>query len=125
MVFPKRRPSGCARRSASFAAVIPWNAPHQVALVKLYPALLAGCTAILKLAPETALSGQFLGELFAEAGVPEGVVSILVADREVSEHLVSHPGVDKIGFHRVERRRQAHRPHRQRPARPLQPGARR
>ncbi|WP_430441154.1 aldehyde dehydrogenase [Shinella sp.] len=80
------------------AAVIPWNAPHQVALVKLYPALLAGCTAILKLAPETALSGQFLGELFAEAGVPEGVVSILVADREVSEHLVSHPGVDKIGF---------------------------
>ena len=80
------------------AAVIPWNAPHQVALAKLYPALLAGCTAILKLAPETALSGQFLGELFTEAGVPEGVVSILVADREVSEYLVSHPGVDKIGF---------------------------
>lgn len=80
------------------AAVIPWNAPHQVALVKLYPALLAGCTVILKLAPETALSGQFLGELFAEAGVPEGVLSILVADRDVSEYLVSHAGVDKIGF---------------------------
>ncbi len=80
------------------AAIIPWNAPHQVALAKLFPALLAGCTAILKLAPETALDGQYLGELFAEAGLPEGVLSILVADREVSEHLVIHPGVDKIGF---------------------------
>lgn len=80
------------------AAVIPWNAPHQVALGKLYPALLAGCTVILKLAPETAVSGQFLGELFTEAGIPEGVVSILVAERDVSEYLVSHPGIDKIGF---------------------------
>lgn len=80
------------------AAIIPWNAPHQVALAKLYPALLAGCTIILKIAPETALDGQYLGELFTQAGVPEGVVSILAADREVSEHLVTHPSVDKIGF---------------------------
>lgn len=80
------------------AAIVPWNAPHQSALVKLFPALLAGCPVILKLAPETALSGQFLGELFAEAGLPEGVLSILAADREVSEYLVSHPGVDKIAF---------------------------
>lgn len=80
------------------AAIIPWNAPHQVALAKLYPALIAGCTVILKLAEETALDGQFLGELFSAAGVPEGVVSILAADKEVSEHLVTHPGVDKIGF---------------------------
>lgn len=80
------------------AAIIPWNAPHQVALAKLFPALLAGCTVILKLAPETALDGQFLGEIFAEAGLPEGVLSILVADREISEHLVRHTGIDKIGF---------------------------
>ncbi|QKC98516.1 aldehyde dehydrogenase [Mesorhizobium sp. NZP2298] len=80
------------------AAVIPWNAPHQVALAKLFPALLAGCTVILKLAPETAIDGQYLGELFNEAGLPEGVLSILVAHREVSEYLVTHPGVDKIGF---------------------------
>ncbi|MBL8585028.1 MAG: aldehyde dehydrogenase [Rhizobiaceae bacterium] len=80
------------------AAVIPWNAPHQVALAKLFPALLAGCTVILKLAPETAIDGQYLGELFDEAGLPEGVLSILVAHRDVSEHLVTHPGVDKIGF---------------------------
>jgi acyl-CoA reductase-like NAD-dependent aldehyde dehydrogenase len=80
------------------AAVIPWNAPHQSALVKLFPALLAGCTVILKLAPETALDGQVFGELFAEAGLPEGVLSIFAADREVSEYLVSHPGVDKVAF---------------------------
>lgn len=80
------------------AAIIPWNAPHQSALVKLFPALLAGCTVILKLSPETGLDGHFLGELFAEAGVPKGVISILTADREVSEYLVGHPGVDKIAF---------------------------
>lgn len=80
------------------AAIIPWNAPHQVALGKLYPALIAGCTVVLKLAEETALDGQFLGELFTEAGLPEGVLSILAADKDTSEHLVTHPEVDKIGF---------------------------
>lgn len=80
------------------AAIIPWNAPHQVALGKLYPALIAGCTVILKLAEETAVDGQFLGEMFAEAGLPEGVFSVLAADKETSEHLVMHPGIDKIGF---------------------------
>src|SRR5947209_16454344 len=51
------------------AAVIPWNAPQQSATVKLIPALLAACSVVLKLAPETVLDGQMLGELFAEAGV--------------------------------------------------------
>lgn len=58
----RREPSGVV------AAVIPWNAPHQSALVKLFPALLAGCTVVLKLAVETALDGQLLGELFNQAG---------------------------------------------------------
>jgi aldehyde dehydrogenase (NAD+) len=80
------------------AAIIPWNAPHQSALVKLFPALLAGCTVILKVSPETALDGHALGEVFVEAGLPEGVLSILAADREVSEYLVKHPNVDKIAF---------------------------
>lgn len=80
------------------AAIIPWNAPQQSALVKLFPALLAGCSVILKTALETPLDGHRLGELFSEAGVPEGVVSILTADRDVSEYLVRHPGVDKIAF---------------------------
>lgn len=80
------------------AAIIPWNAPHQSALAKLFPALLAGCSVILKLAPETAIDGQFLGELLTESGLPNGVLSILAADRDVSEYLVEHPGVDKIAF---------------------------
>jgi acyl-CoA reductase-like NAD-dependent aldehyde dehydrogenase len=80
------------------AAIIPWNAPHQSALVKLFPALLVGCTVILKLAPETGLDGHLLGELFNEAGLPEGVLSIVTAERETSEYLVKHPGVDKIAF---------------------------
>ncbi|MET9044997.1 aldehyde dehydrogenase [Streptomyces sp. NPDC004362] len=80
------------------AAVIPWNAPHQSALAKMIPALLAGCTVVLKVATETPLDGLMLGELFSEAGFPEGVVSILPADRETSEYLVTHPDVDKIAF---------------------------
>jgi aldehyde dehydrogenase (NAD+) len=80
------------------AAVIPWNAPHQSALVKMVPALLAGCTVILKSSPETALDALALGDLFTEAGVPDGVVSILPADRATSEYLVSHPDIDKIAF---------------------------
>lgn len=80
------------------APVVPWNAPHQSALVKVVPALLAGCTVILKVAPETPLDGLLLGELFTEAGFPDGVVSILPAGRETSEYLVSHPGIDKIAF---------------------------
>ena len=80
------------------AAVIPWNAPQQSALIKLIPALLAGNTAVLKPSPETALDGVRLGELFVAAGLPEGVISVLPADREASEYLVGHPGVDKVAF---------------------------
>lgn len=80
------------------AAIIPWNAPHQSALTKIVPALLAGNSVILKSAPETALDGMVLGDLLTEAGLPEGVFSVLPAGREVSEYLVSHAGVDKVAF---------------------------
>ncbi|MFE3175590.1 aldehyde dehydrogenase family protein [Amycolatopsis sp. NPDC059090] len=80
------------------AAVIPWNSPHSAALVKLIPALLAGNPVLLKAAPETALDAMVLAEIFEQAGFPEGVVSVFAADRDVSEHLVTHPGVDKIAF---------------------------
>jgi aldehyde dehydrogenase (NAD+) len=80
------------------AAVIPWNAPHQSAMVKMVPALLAGCAVILKASPETALDALVLAGVVEEAGFPDGVVSILPAGRETSEYLVAHPGVDKIAF---------------------------
>ncbi|GGU84927.1 aldehyde dehydrogenase [Streptomyces litmocidini] len=80
------------------AAVVPWNVPQFTAAAKLGPALLAGCTAVLKPSPESPLDSYILGEIAAEAGLPEGVLSILPADREVSEYLVGHPGVDKVSF---------------------------
>ena len=84
------------------AAVVPWNVPLIVALQKLTPAPLTGCTVVLKPAPETPLSTYALAELFQRAGVPAGVIDLLPAGREVSEFLVGHPGVDKVGIHRID-----------------------
>jgi acyl-CoA reductase-like NAD-dependent aldehyde dehydrogenase len=80
------------------AAVVPWNVPQFVAAAKLAPALLAGCTVVLKPSPESPLDAYLLGGIAREAGLPEGVLSILPADREASEYLVGHPGVDKVSF---------------------------
>ncbi|MEI7054384.1 aldehyde dehydrogenase [Nocardioides sp. CCNWLW239] len=80
------------------AAIAPWNVPQFTVLSKLIPALLAGCTIVVKPALETPLDGNLLAEMLVEAGVPEGVVSIVAAGREVGEHLVTHPGVDKVAF---------------------------
>ncbi|MFD6534682.1 aldehyde dehydrogenase, partial [Streptomyces sp. NPDC060184] len=80
------------------AAVIPWNAPTSSAYGKIIPALLTGNTVVLKVSPENSLSMGYLAELLELAGLPEGVISVLPADRETSEYLVSHPDVDKIAF---------------------------
>jgi aldehyde dehydrogenase (NAD+) len=80
------------------AAIIPWNSPFSAALAKLIPALLAGNTVVLKTSPENSLSMGLLAELLDSVGLPEGVVSVLPADRGTSEYLVSHPDVDKIAF---------------------------
>jgi aldehyde dehydrogenase (NAD+) len=80
------------------AAIPPWNVPQFTVLSKLIPALLAGCTVVVKPAEQTPLDGYLLAELLVEAGVPEGVVSIVAGGREVGEHLVRHPGIDKVAF---------------------------
>ncbi|UKA60473.1 aldehyde dehydrogenase [Arthrobacter sp. FW306-2-2C-D06B] len=80
------------------AAIVPWNVPQSIIMQKLVPALLAGCTMVIKPAPETPLDAYLLAELLQEAGLPSGVVNIIPADREVSESLVTHPGVDKVSF---------------------------
>jgi len=80
------------------AAIPPWNVPQFTVLSKLVPALLTGCTVVVKPAPESPLDCYLLAEMLQEAGVPEGVVSIVAGGREVGEHLVSHPGVDKVAF---------------------------
>jgi aldehyde dehydrogenase (NAD+) len=80
------------------AAVVPWNVPQFVIMTKLAPALLAGCTVVVKPAPETPLDSYLLAEMVKESGIPDGVVNIVAAGREAGEHLVSHPGVDKVAF---------------------------
>jgi betaine-aldehyde dehydrogenase len=80
------------------AGIVPWNVPQFVTMAKLAPALLTGCTFILKPAPETPLDSYLMAELLEEVGIPKGVVSILPAGREVGEHLVRHAGIDKVAF---------------------------
>jgi len=88
----RREPVGVA------GLIVPWNVPLFVTVLKLGPALAAGATVVLKPAPETPLDAIILGEALAAAGVPKGVVNIVPAGREVGEHLVRHPEVDKIAF---------------------------
>jgi aldehyde dehydrogenase (NAD+) len=78
--------------------IVPWNAPLILSLLKVAPALLMGCTCVIKPAPETPLDAYVLAECLADAGLPPGVVNIVAAGREVGEHLVTHPGIDKISF---------------------------
>jgi len=80
------------------AAITPWNGPLSGPSLKLAPALAAGCSVVLKPPPETPLTAYAFADAFTEAGLPEGVLSILPADREVGQHLVDHPEVDKIAF---------------------------
>ncbi|MBF6442623.1 aldehyde dehydrogenase [Nocardia farcinica] len=80
------------------AAVTAWNVPLFLAVNKLAPALLAGCTVVLKPAPLTPLTANMIADIFTEAGVPEGVISVLPAEAEVAEYLIAHHGVDKVTF---------------------------
>ncbi|MEE2855677.1 MAG: aldehyde dehydrogenase [Actinomycetota bacterium] len=79
-------------------AIVPWNVPQFLIMPKLIPALIAGCTVIIKPAPETPLDALWLAEMIEEIGLPEGVVSVLPGGPEIGEALVRHPGVDKIAF---------------------------
>ena len=79
--------------------IIPWNFPLIMAMLKLAPALAAGCTCILKPAEQTPLSALRLGELVIEAGFPAGVVNIVTGFGETAgAAIVDHPGIDKVAF---------------------------
>ncbi|WP_156685902.1 aldehyde dehydrogenase [Mycobacterium sp. Marseille-P9652] len=80
------------------AAIVPWNVPQFLIMPKLIPALIAGCTVIVKPAPETPLDALWLAEMIEQIGLPEGVVSVLPGGTDVGEALVRHPGVDKVAF---------------------------
>ncbi|MBA3966695.1 MAG: aldehyde dehydrogenase family protein, partial [Nitrospirales bacterium] len=79
--------------------IIPWNFPLLMAAWKLGPALAVGCTIVMKPAEQTPLSALRLGELFLEAGFPEGVVNIVPGyGVTAGADLAAHPDVDKIAF---------------------------
>jgi phenylacetaldehyde dehydrogenase len=79
--------------------IIPWNFPMIMASWKLAPALAVGCTVVLKPAEQTPLTALRLGELFQEAGFPDGVVNIVPGFGETAgAALAAHHDVDKIAF---------------------------
>jgi len=81
-------------------AITPWNVPLYVNIGKVVAGLLAGCTMVLKPAPDTPLTGSIMGELAAEAGFPKGVFNVVTASDPAmaGEMLVTDPRVDLITF---------------------------
>jgi acyl-CoA reductase-like NAD-dependent aldehyde dehydrogenase len=80
------------------AAVVPWNMPQFLTVGKMVPALLAGCTVVVKPSPESSLDALLLAEFIEQAQLPAGVVNVVPGDRTVGAHLVAHPSVDKVSF---------------------------
>lgn len=79
--------------------ITPWNYPLQMAVWKVIPALAAGCAVVLKPAEITPLTTLTLARLASEAGLPDGVLNIVVGTGpEAGAHLAGHPGVDMVTF---------------------------
>ncbi|MGH2795139.1 MAG: aldehyde dehydrogenase [Actinomycetota bacterium] len=91
-VIVRREPVGVV------GAVAPWNVPQFNVMNKLAPALVTGCTIVIKPAPETPIDMNVVADWLVEAGVPEGVVSIVPGGPVVGEYLVRHAGIDKVSF---------------------------
>jgi betaine-aldehyde dehydrogenase len=92
MSLALREPIGVAGQ------IIPWNYPLLMASWKLAPAICAGCTTVLKPAEQTPLTVLELASSFADAGLPAGVVNIVVGAGGTGAAIVEHPDVDKIAF---------------------------
>ncbi|WP_176590553.1 MULTISPECIES: aldehyde dehydrogenase family protein [Sphingobium] len=90
--YTMREPIGVA------GLILPWNGPVGVFVVKVAPALAAGCSVVVKPAENTPLSALRLGQLAVEAGVPDGVINIVTGYGDAGQALVDHPLVDKISF---------------------------
>jgi acyl-CoA reductase-like NAD-dependent aldehyde dehydrogenase len=91
-ILVRREPLGVV------AALVPWNYPQALAMMKIAPALAAGCTVVLKPALETALDANIMAEAAAAAGLPPGVFNVVPGGVEAGQALVAHPGVDKVSF---------------------------
>jgi alpha-ketoglutaric semialdehyde dehydrogenase len=78
--------------------ISPWNFPLAIPMWKVAPALVSGCTAVLKPSPLTPLTASLMVQAFAEAGLPDGVLNLVQGDRSAGEALVEHPGVTGVSF---------------------------
>lgn len=90
--FTFRRPIGVV------GLITPWNFPLAIPMWKVAPALLAGCPAVLKPSPLTPLTAELLTQVFADAGLPPGVLNLVQGDRPVGEALVGHEAIAGISF---------------------------
>ncbi len=80
------------------AAITPFNFPFMLNVVKVAPALAAGCTVVLKPHPWTPLDAMMIAEAAAEAGIPPGVLNVITGHAEVGDELTSNPMVDMVTF---------------------------
>jgi aldehyde dehydrogenase (NAD+) len=98
--WEERRGGSMVRRAPAgvVGIITPWNVPQVTILAKLFPALIAGCTVVVKPAPETPLDAMLLAEILAQAGLPAGVAAIVPGGTEAGQRLVQHPDVDRIAF---------------------------
>jgi len=91
--YVRREPIGVAGQ------IVPWNFPLLMAVLKISPALAAGCTLVLKPAEQTSVTALRLADLVAEAGFPAGVINVVTGNGHTAgDRLVKHPDVDKIAF---------------------------
>jgi acyl-CoA reductase-like NAD-dependent aldehyde dehydrogenase len=90
--YSRREPVGVV------AAITPWNFPIVLSMWKIAPALAAGCTVVLKPAPETPLTALRLAEIAREVGFPTGAFQVVTGDSSTGKALASHPRVAKVAF---------------------------
>ncbi|WP_372365003.1 aldehyde dehydrogenase [Candidatus Uabimicrobium sp. HlEnr_7] len=91
--YTKREPVGVV------AAIIPWNMPLAMAIWKIVPALVCGCTVVLKPSEEAPLSSLRLAQLIIEAEIPAGVVNVVTGyGHTAGKFLCEHPRINKITF---------------------------
>ncbi|RRJ88267.1 aldehyde dehydrogenase family protein [Gulosibacter macacae] len=102
--FPNGGPTGRSRSIVRqdpvgvCALIAPWNFPINLVVIKLAPALLAGCTVVIKPASPTPLSIRFIVEAAVAAGVPAEVINLITGSGRMGDALVRHPGIDKVAF---------------------------
>ncbi len=78
--------------------IIPWNGPFGTFIIKVAPALAAGCSCVVKPAEDTPLNALIIAETAIEAGIPPGVLNVIIGDGRAGEFLVSNPNLNKISF---------------------------